>query len=87
MVLTVYIFLCFKPGRTRSNLDTRQRKKQPATSLPAQNGVNSAVSEKSADSASKSASWRRILLLIIAITVHNIPGNSRADFRGVVLGV
>ena len=42
------------------------------------NPTNEALSTSQMESLEKHDSWRRILLLIIAITVHNIPGK---DFQ------
>ena len=57
----------FSPDYDQSLLRTRKRSSSSSSDQVASSQVDRA--EKA-----REASWRRILLLIIAITVHNIPG-------------
>ena len=61
-------------------MDTRQRKQVVGTSSAQDSSYMEKDQEPNSsskqDKESKDVSWRRILLLIIAITIHNIPGLS-----------
>lgn len=56
----------------RENGEVYQRKKVAATDLPEGTGPSGPAHGSSGQPAS--SSWRRIALLILAITIHNIPG-------------
>lgn len=54
----------------------QQSTNQPLRRKPTQEQISIDNQDISAPSAKVSAiNWKRILLLIIAITIHNIPGN------------
>ena len=68
------IFHCvYFIGFTRSDNSTAPQRRKPAGGgfMPSEE-QNDVMKEDM--STSQNTSWKRILLLIIAITVHNIPG-------------
>ena len=59
-----------------SHPSTTQRRKIWSENISVTNGAYTTThSQKLSEDRKKSLSWRRILLLIVAITIHNIPGN------------
>lgn len=54
---------------------TKRRRPQPWREEASYHGESNSIGGKQeALSTSQSVSWKRIFLLIIAITIHNIPG-------------
>ena len=58
------------PERETSSYTRKRHGKE----VPSSNGVENASKTHVVIAEEKRRSWRRILLLIVAITVHNIPG-------------
>lgn len=54
----------------------------PEVSTITQAETDPALMSQAALTASGNKRWKRILLLIVAITVHNIPGMSRCNKHG-----
>lgn len=53
------------------NLTKRSRKQSQASDTESEAG---AFERQTDDNKKNKSSWQRILLLIVAITIHNIPG-------------
>ena len=68
-----YLSISLCTGFTRSDNSTAPQRRKPAGGgfMPSEE-QNDVMKEDM--STSQNTSWKRILLLIIAITVHNIPG-------------
>ncbi|EPY87450.1 hypothetical protein CB1_000245022 [Camelus ferus] len=61
------------------NGEAYQRKKAVASDLP--EGPAAPMSSRGNPTQPSSSSWRRIALLILAITVHNVPGPATVGSR------
>lgn len=74
------------PQSSRLSADTaRQRRKLGPAASEGSVGINGQITQSAPGrleyEVGRAINWRRILLLIIAITIHNIPGNVLVAFH------
>ena len=72
MVISIIVFFC--SDVVIDSKPVQRRKTNQSTNVD-QLSDSESVSSRETSCDQKKIRWKRILLLIIAITVHNIPGN------------